>query len=56
MPRQVAARRGLLLTFVGKPINGRGGSGVHANLSLSGKGVDIPHTTDWELSEYLPFL
>lgn len=34
MAREVAARRGHLLTFMGKPISDRGGSGFHVNLSL----------------------
>lgn len=34
MAREVAARHDMLLTFMGKPINGRGGSGFHVNLSL----------------------
>jgi glutamine synthetase len=34
MAREVAASRGMLLTFMGKPINGRGGSGLHVNLSF----------------------
>ncbi len=35
MAREVAAKRGLLLTFMGKPINDRGGSGFHVNLSFN---------------------
>ncbi|MBY5162984.1 glutamine synthetase family protein [Salsipaludibacter albus] len=35
MARELAMRRGLMLTFLGKPINGAGGSGLHLNLSLS---------------------
>ena len=34
MAREVAARHGLLLTFIGKPFADRGGSGLHVNLSL----------------------
>lgn len=34
MARELAARRGLLLTFIGKPFADRGGSGFHVNLSL----------------------
>ncbi|HKJ54391.1 MAG TPA: glutamine synthetase family protein [Nitriliruptoraceae bacterium] len=34
MAREMAMERGLMLTFLGKPINGSGGSGLHLNLSL----------------------
>lgn len=34
MAREVAARHKLLLTFIGKPIAGRSGSGLHVNFSL----------------------
>lgn len=34
MAREVAARRGYLLSFMGKPVTDRGGSGVHVNWSL----------------------
>lgn len=34
MARELAMRRGLMLTFLGKPINGAGGSGLHLNLSF----------------------
>ncbi len=34
MAREVAAKRGYLLTFLGKPITQRGGSGIHVNISL----------------------
>ncbi len=36
MARELAARRGYLWTFIGKPITGRGGSGLHVNLSFTG--------------------
>ncbi|MGH3651084.1 MAG: glutamine synthetase family protein [Acidimicrobiia bacterium] len=35
MAKEIAASKGLLLTFMGKPINGRGGSGFHVNLSFN---------------------
>lgn len=35
MAKEIAAKQGTLLTFMGKPINGRGGSGFHVNLSLN---------------------
>jgi glutamine synthetase len=34
MAREVAARRGHLLAFMGKPITERGGNGIHVNFSL----------------------
>jgi glutamine synthetase len=34
MAREVAARRGYLLSFMGKPMTDRGGSGIHVNLSF----------------------
>ncbi len=42
MAQEVAAQRGFMLTFMGKPINARGGSGFHVNLSFrdeSGRNV-----------------
>lgn len=36
MARELAARRGLLLTFMGKPFANRSGSGLHVNFSLQG--------------------
>ncbi len=35
MAREVAARHGVLLSYLGKPINGRGGTGFHVNLSIA---------------------
>ncbi|MDE0202771.1 MAG: glutamine synthetase family protein, partial [Rhodospirillaceae bacterium] len=35
MAREVAAKRGYLLSFMPKPLSDRGGSGVHLNLSLA---------------------
>ena len=35
MAKEVAAKRGYLLTFMGKPITERGGSGLHVNWSLN---------------------
>ncbi len=34
MAREVAAKHGLLLTFIGKPLAGRSGSGLHVNFSM----------------------
>ncbi|MCI0679275.1 MAG: glutamine synthetase [Actinobacteria bacterium] len=34
MAKEVAARRGYLLAFMGKPITERGGSGIHVNFSF----------------------
>jgi glutamine synthetase len=34
MAKEVAARRGYLLAFMGKPITDRGGSGIHVNMSF----------------------
>jgi glutamine synthetase len=34
MTRELAAKRGLVLTFLGKPFANRSGSGLHVNLSL----------------------
>lgn len=34
LAKEVATSRGMHLTFMGKPINGRGGSGLHVNLSF----------------------
>lgn len=36
LAREVAQRRGLLCTFLGKPLDDRGGSGTHINLSFTG--------------------
>ncbi len=35
MAREIAHRHGLLLTFLGKPLGDRGGSGLHINVSLA---------------------
>ncbi|MCS7055375.1 MAG: glutamine synthetase family protein [Thermoflexales bacterium] len=37
MAREIAAKHGLLLTFIGKPFADRGGSGLHVNFSLRDK-------------------
>ncbi|MFZ0015490.1 MAG: glutamine synthetase family protein [Acidimicrobiia bacterium] len=36
MAREVATKCGYHLTFLGKPITGRGGSGIHVNMSMLG--------------------
>ena len=43
LAKEVAARRGLLCTFIGKPITERGGSGTHVNLSLEKNGKNAFH-------------
>jgi len=44
MARELAAKKGLLLTFMGKPFADRGGSGLHVNLSLQNKqGKNLMH-------------
>lgn len=35
LAREVAARHGILLSFMGKPITDRGGNGLHVNLSFA---------------------
>ncbi len=55
MAREIAAGRGFLLTFMGKPINDRGGSGIHVNLSFndeSGANVLYDESADDGLSEF----
>jgi glutamine synthetase len=54
MAKEVAAKMGMLLTFMGKPINGRGGSGLHVNLSFNdsdGNNVLADGDSDDGLSE-----
>ncbi len=44
MARELAARKGLLLTFIGKPFADRGGNGFHVNLSLEdSNGKNVMH-------------
>jgi glutamine synthetase len=40
MAKEIATRNGMHLTFMGKPINGRGGSGLHINLSFTDEDGD----------------
>lgn len=40
MAREVAASNGLRMTFMGKPISDRGGSGLHVNLSFRSDGTN----------------
>ncbi len=54
MAKEIAAQRGTLLTFLGKPLNDRGGSGFHVNLSFrdeSGRNVLYDEEADDGLSE-----
>jgi glutamine synthetase len=50
MAREVAAKRGYLLVFMGKPITERGGSGIHVNFSLrdsnGSNAMDQPSSPD----------
>ena len=46
LAKEIAARRGYLLTFMGKPINGRGGSGIHVNFSLLDENGDNAFVDD----------
>jgi glutamine synthetase len=53
LAREVAQRMGLLLTFMGKPLSDRGGSGLHVNFSFRNEaGVNVINdaTTDDGLS------
>jgi glutamine synthetase len=38
LAREIAARRGLLATFIGRPFGDRGGSGLHVNMSFRTEG------------------
>jgi glutamine synthetase len=40
LAREVAHRHGYYLTFLGKPLSGRGGSGTHVNFSLEKDGAN----------------
>jgi glutamine synthetase len=47
MAKEIATKNGLLLTFMGKPINGRGGSGLHINLSFNDEtGTNVLYDAD----------
>jgi glutamine synthetase len=50
MAKEVAAKRGYLLVFMGKPITERGGSGIHVNFSLrdssGSNAMDQPSSPD----------
>jgi glutamine synthetase len=54
MAREIAAQRGMLVTFMGKPISERGGSGLHVNLSFndhSGSNILYEESSEDGLSE-----
>ncbi len=54
MAKEIAMKRGMYLTFMGKPINDRGGSGFHVNLSLrddGGRNVLYDESAEDGLSE-----
>ena len=49
MAKEIATSRGMHLTFMGKPINGRGGSGLHVNLSFNDEdGTNVLYDGDAE--------
>lgn len=55
MAKEVAAKRGHLLAFMGKPITERGGSGIHVNISFldqEGRNVLADSKTPDRLSEF----
>ena len=54
LAREIAHRHGLLLTFLGKPLGDRGGSGLHVNVSFEdadGNNALNDETDDFGLSE-----
>ena len=51
MAREVALKKGLLLTFLPKPIPDRGGSGLHVNFSFSDNNNKNPIAPGGELSD-----
>lgn len=51
MAREVALKKGLLLTFLPKPIPDRGGSGLHVNFSFSDEKGQNPIAPKGELTE-----
>lgn len=51
MAREVALKKGLLLTFLPKPVPDRGGSGLHVNFSFSDKDGNNPIAPSGELSD-----
>jgi len=51
MAREMALKKGLLLTFLPKPIPDRGGSGLHVNFSFNDEGDNNIIAPDGELSD-----
>jgi len=51
MARELALKKGLLLSFLPKPIPDRGGSGLHVNFSFSDQAGNNTIAPDGELSE-----
>ncbi len=51
MAREIAFRKGLLLSFLPKPVPDRGGSGMHVNFSFSDQEGNNPIAPSGELSE-----
>lgn len=51
MAREIALKKGLLLTFMPKPVPDRGGSGMHVNFSFSDREGQNPIAPTGELSD-----
>jgi glutamine synthetase len=51
MARELALKRGLLLTFMPKPVPDRGGSGLHVNFSFADEAGENPIAPDGILSD-----
>lgn len=52
MAREIAFKKGLLLTFMPKPVPDRGGSGLHVNFSFLDRNGKNPIAPNGELSDF----